>query len=95
MISAVTTYRVAEGMEQSFETAFAQLQQQVIAGESGTVGFQLYCAAENSRLYKIVAHFRDNAAMEEHNSGLFLGAIAKQLFALCEDPPEVEVLRAV
>ena len=95
MISAITSYLVAEGGEAAFESAFAQLQQQVVSGEQGTVGFQLYCAADDTRLYKVIAHFRDELAMEAHNSGLFLGAMAKQLYALCERPPEAEVLRAV
>lgn len=95
MISAITTYPVAEGSEQAFEAAFAELQQQVVVGEQGTVGFQLYRAAGDSRLYKVIAHFRDELAMDEHNSGLFLGAVAKRLYALCERPPEAEIMHAI
>lgn len=95
MISAITTYLVMEGGEQAFEAAFTELQQQVVASEQGTVGFQLYCAAGDTRRYKVIAHFRDERAMDEHNSGLFLGAMAKQLYALCERPPETEILWAI
>ncbi len=94
MICAITSYAVTMGSEQAFEAAFLQLQQQVTAREPGTVGFQLYSAAGESRLYKVIAHFRDELAMDEHNSGLFLGAMAQRLYALCERPPEAEILQA-
>lgn len=95
MISAITSYLVAEGGEAAFQSAFAELQQQVITREKGTVGFQLYCGADDARLYKVIAHFRDELAMDEHNSGLFLGAMAKRLYALCERPPEAEIMHAI
>jgi quinol monooxygenase YgiN len=95
MISALTTFQVEKGMEKIFEATFAELQAEVIGRESGTVGYQLYQAVGKSRLYKVIAHFRDEAAMEMHNSGLALKAIWKSLYAACERTPEVEIFRAV
>ena len=95
MISVLTTYRVSKGQEGAFESAFAELQQQVVTKESGTIGFQLYRAADGEGAYKLIAHFRDEAAMDEHNAGPWLQTASKQLFAACEAPPEAEVFRAL
>ena len=95
MISAHTTYQVAAGMEQIFEATISELQQKVIGGEPGTVAFQLYRAAEGGRLYKVVAHFRDEAAVQTHNAGAFLQAVSKRLYAACEQPPQVEIFKAL
>ena len=44
MISVLSSYQVTRGQESAFEAAFAELQQQVVAREPGTVAFQLYRA---------------------------------------------------
>jgi quinol monooxygenase YgiN len=95
MITVLTTYRVTKGQESAFEGAFSQLQQQVIAKESGTVAFQLYRAAGKGESYKVIAHFSDEAAMASHNAGPYLKSAAKLLFSACGTPPEAEIFQTV
>jgi quinol monooxygenase YgiN len=94
MITVLTTYRIQRGRERDFELAFRGLQARVIGDEPGTVAYQLYRSAEDKRTYKVIAHFRDEAAMQAHAEGRFLKAAAAQIYAACEKSPEAEVFYA-
>jgi quinol monooxygenase YgiN len=95
MFSVITTYPVAKGRERDFEATFAELQGRVIGQETGTVGFQLFASTEQRRRYKVIAHFRDQAAIDAHNSGPHLQALRTRLMAACDGAPTVEVFEAV
>ena len=92
--SVLTHFSVAKGNERRFEEEFATLQAEIISGEAGTVGFQLYRSSDTARDYLLIAHFRDEAAQEAHESGI-IRKRAKALYALCEGSPKIGGWRAL
>jgi len=94
MFSVLTHFSVAKGNEKKFEKTFAMLQTEIIRSEAGTVGFQLYRSSDTARDYLQIAHFRDEAAREAHEHGIFRER-SKALYMLCEGSPKAASWRAV
>ena len=95
MITVLTTYHIQRGRERDFEHAFRELQARVIADEPGTVAYQLYRSAEDRRTYKVIAHFRDEAAMQTHADGPYLKSAAAAIYAACETTPAAEMFHTL
>ena len=95
MIGVVAVLKVKEGQEAEFERIFKEMTAKVKADEPGNHMYQLTRSRNESRTYKVLEMYADEAALEAHRTSDHYKAGGRQMRELVDAPPQVELLDAV
>jgi quinol monooxygenase YgiN len=95
MIGVIATLTVQPGKQAEFEAVFARLAAQVRADEPGNIFYQLCRSRENDQIYKVLEHYRDQAALDAHRASAHYRAPGPLLAGVLAGAPTVELLDAI
>ena len=85
-------FRVKQGSNAAFETAFRKMQASMSAQEPGNVYYDLFVTPENPQLYVIMERYRDAAAVTAHNQSDHLKTVLAELRPLLDGAIEPQRL---
>lgn len=94
-IGVIATIKVLEGKNAEFETAFAQLTEQVLANEEGTLFYALNRSKSDPQVYKVLEQYRGQADLEAHGQTDYFKAANRTLAGCVAAAPDIEVLDGV
>lgn len=95
MTAIIATLTVQPGKQAEFEAIFAELAAAVRADEPGNVFYQLCRSREDDGTYKVLEHYRDQAAVEAHRASAHFRAAGPRLAAVLAGAPAIELLDTV
>ena len=94
-IGVIATIKVLDGKNEEFEAAFAQLTEQVLANEEGTLFYALNRSKSDPQVYKVLEQYRSQEDLQLHGQTEYFKA-ANQVMASCvAAAQEIEVLDGV
>ncbi|MDB5673492.1 MAG: antibiotic biosynthesis monooxygenase [Sphingomonas bacterium] len=95
MIGVIATLTVQPGKQAEFEAIFARLAAQVRADEPGNIFYQLCRSRESDQTYKVLEHYRDQAALDAHRASAHFRAAGPRLAGVLAGAPVAELLDAI
>ena len=94
-IGVIATLTVKEGCQADFEATFADLAQQVLANEEGTLLYALHRSQSDSCVYKVMEQYRAQADLVAHGKTDYFKQANVALAPFMAAPPDIEVLDLV
>ena len=94
-IGVVATLKVQEGKGPELETVFADLAEQVRAGEPGNKLYRLCRARNDANTYVVMELYDDQAAIEAHGKSDHFRAASPKIGACLAGRPDIQYLDAV
>jgi len=94
-VGVVATLTVADGKNEEFEAAFAELAQAVRDNEPGNEFYAVHKSKENPQEYKVLERYSDQAALEAHGQSEHFKAAGPKLAPCLGGAPVIEYMDGV
>lgn len=95
MIAVTSELRAKAGRERELERITTALAEQVREGEPGCLGYWPTRSRHDPRVFLLLAHFRDDAALNAHSHAEHFKQAFTALMRCVEQPPRVAIFEGL